>query len=67
MPSSPGDHRPAIRLTTREQLDFLRIIQHETTETGRRILDRWAQPNNAHPHAERALTETFKLLWRTPP
>lgn len=56
---------PDTRLTTAEQLAYQQIVQHETTDTGRRILDRWAQPDDAHPHAERALTETLKLLWRT--
>lgn len=67
MASSPGDHRPAIRLSVREQLAFMRIVQHETNEAGRRMLDIWARPGDAGPHAGRVLTETFRLLWRTPP
>lgn len=57
---------PDTRLTTAEQLAYQQIVQHETTDTGRRMLDRWAQPDDvAHPHADRALTETFRLLWRS--
>lgn len=66
MASSPGDHQPAIRLSVREQLAFMRIVQHETNEAGRRMFDIWARPADTHPHADRILTETFRLLWRTP-
>lgn len=66
MTGSPGDHRPAIRLPVREQLNFMRIIDHETNHHGRRLLDIWARPEDARPHAERILTETFRLMWRTP-
>jgi hypothetical protein len=64
--ASPGDQRPAIWLTVREQLAYSRIVQHETNAPGRRLLDIWARPEDLGPNAERMLTETFRLMWRTP-
>lgn len=65
MPSSPGDHQPAIRLSAREQLAFMRIVQRETNQAGRRMLGAWAQPGDPRD-TDRLLAETFRLLWRTP-
>lgn len=67
MTGSPGDQRPEIWLPVREQLAFMRIVDRETNAPGRRLLDRWAQPEDLGPNAERLLAETFKLMWRTPP
>jgi hypothetical protein len=65
--ASPGDQRPAIWLPVREQLAYSRIVQHETNAPGRRLLDIWARPEDLGPNAEKLLTETFRLMWRTPP
>lgn len=66
IPGSPDDQPPDTRLTVREQLEFMQVINHETNTPARRLLDYWAQPDDLGPHAQRLLTETFKLLWRTP-
>lgn len=57
---------PSARLSLRERITFMRIIDHETNPHGRRMLDTWARPGDARPHADRLLGETLKLMWRTP-
>jgi hypothetical protein len=63
---TPGDHRPVIRLSVREQMRFLLIVDRETHRPARRLLDLWAQPEDLGPHAEALLTETFRAMWRKP-
>lgn len=64
---TPGDQRPVIRLSVREQMRFLLIVDRETRRPARRLLDLWARPEDLGPHAERMLTETLRAMWRTKP
>lgn len=63
----PGDQRPVIRLSVREQMRFLLIVDRETRRPARRLLDLWAQAEDLGQHAERMLTETLRAMWRTKP
>ncbi len=56
---------PDIRLSVRETLEFLRIIESETNARPRRLLDYWATPDNLGPHTARILNETLGTLWRS--
>jgi hypothetical protein len=67
MAGSPGDHRPTIQLPLRDQLAFMKLVDAETHRAERRLLDSCARPGDMGPHAEHLLTETFRLMWRTPP
>jgi hypothetical protein len=67
MSATPGDHRPAIRLSVREQLAFMRLVDRETHPAGRRLLDTWARPEDATRQVGSVLDETFKLMWRSSP
>jgi hypothetical protein len=64
-PDDP-DKQPAPDLTDEEQHAFDRIIERETNENARRLLDYWARPEDLGPHAGRLLAETFTMLWRRP-
>lgn len=64
-PGSPDDQPPDMRLSVREQLEFMRIIDQETNLPARRLLDYWAHHDDLGPHAERLLAATFKLMWRS--
>lgn len=65
MSATPGDHRPAIQLSVREQLAYMRIVDHETHPTGRRLLNTWARPEDATRLGPGFLDEAFTLMWRT--
>jgi hypothetical protein len=48
---TPGDQRPVIRLSVREHMRFLIIIDRETHRPARRLLDLWAGTGDQRPGA----------------
>lgn len=54
------------RLTLREHVVWLRIVQAETHPGPRRLIARWARPGDLGPCAVRLLDATLAAMWRTP-